>query len=98
MNVAPPGIPPLFAWDTRQNWHCHDWRGRVAWAQAHLRRADDTFRAEFHLIDAPFVVLYRYAENDRGHRFLDPATGEPAEENPVVQLLDELPPEHLRGA
>jgi hypothetical protein len=48
------------------------------------------------LLDAPFAVVYRYALNEDGHKYIDPATGYAAVEPPVVVPLAELPPEHLR--
>jgi hypothetical protein len=91
--------PPLAVWDTREHGFTSRgmrwFREAVEWAQGHIAEADRTYRAEFYLIDAPFVVLYRYAENDQGRTFTDPATGEVATDEAVTQALDELPPRHL---
>jgi hypothetical protein len=90
---------PLGVWDTRDRdsiWYRH-WRETVPWAAEHIRDVNNTYRAEFYLIDAPFAVLYRYRENGEGRRYIDPATGEPAVEEPVTQMLDSLPPLRLLG-
>ena len=54
-------VEPLGVWDTRDPdslWFRH-WRETVRWAQAHLsERRNGCFRAEFHLFDAPCVVLH----------------------------------------
>lgn len=57
-----------------------------------------TYRIEFYLVDAPFARVYRYALNDGGRLFIQPATGRPALAEPVTVLLDELPPAELLEA
>jgi hypothetical protein len=93
---------PLGVWDTREHgfWSREGrwFREVVEWAQEHIAEADRTYRAEFYLIDAPFVVLYRYTEDGQGRKIFDPAADGPACDEPVVQPLDELPPQNLLGA
>jgi hypothetical protein len=88
---------PLAVWDTREQnslWWRH-YREASPWAQEHIADADSTYRAEFYLIDVPFVVLYRYERGEDGRVRTDPATNEPVAAKPVKQTLDELPPAHL---
>ena len=93
---------PLATWDVRGprggafcRWE--HWLEAVAWNVGHLPdQGNDTYRLEFYLVDAPFAKAYRYAVNDQGRRYMDPATDEPAVEEPVIVLLSELPPPHLR--
>lgn len=102
--MIPEGAKPLGVWDTTDPdglWHCggtldmlHE---AVTWAKAHIRRADDTYRVEFYLLDAPFGIVHRHARNADGHIFEDPGTGDVAHEDPVVQMLTDLPPAHLLG-
>src|SRR6266487_2996956 len=63
---GPPAMTPLGAWDTCEPlwWQHH--AEASPWAQEHIPDLDRTYRAEFYLIDAPFAVLYRYAENEAG--------------------------------
>jgi hypothetical protein len=91
---------PLATWDTRD--HGSPWWGDhpieiSKWAVAHIADANSTYRVEFFLVDAPFAVVCRYTRNDHGHCFTDPETGDIARDEPVVQVLDELPPTHLLG-
>jgi hypothetical protein len=92
-------LAPLAVWDTRDHgfWERERrwWREVVDWAQVHIPEADRTYRAEFYLVDAPFARVFRYRDNSEGRRYLDPATGEPAVEEPAVVVLSELPPRHL---
>lgn len=93
-------IPPVSAaagvWDARlARWTCPLRERRVDWAYAHLPDVDRAWRAEFFLIDTPFAVLYRYAENADGRRWIDPDTREAAQDDPLVVPLAELPPPEL---
>lgn len=73
------------------------WPETARWSQAHISDTRNRcFRAEFHLIDVPFAVLHCYAKDENGHSFNGP-DGEPALADPVVEMLDELPPPHLLG-
>jgi hypothetical protein len=91
------GLSPLAVWDCEDRggvwWR--DFRECCAWAVANIRNADSTFRIDFYLVDAPFAVVYRDSRDEAGKLFTDPATGEIARDEPVVQLLTELPPSHL---
>jgi hypothetical protein len=95
-----PEVPtPLGVWDVNDGedsaYWAH-WREISRWAVAHFpNRASDVYRAEFYLIDTPFAVLFRYAEDDHGRHYTDPATGEVARTEPVTMTLSELPPGHL---
>lgn len=97
----PASFPePLAVWDCndRESPWWHHQPDASKWAIAHLPdRGIRTYRLDFHLIDTPFAVAYRYAEDVNGRRYLDPATGEIAAEEPAVVLLDELPAPHLLG-
>ena len=90
-------MQPIEVWDAGSP----DWADsfiweRSAWVAEHLGRAEMTTRVEFFLVDAPFAVAHRFAQDASGRPFVDLATGEPAMEKPATQLLDELPPVHLR--
>lgn len=89
-----------------------NWEEATPWAIRHFPdRARRIHWAEFYLLDTPFAILHYYAENDhrrrarRGHLYLDrrlylgadPCAPARADAEPVVQLLDELPPAHLMG-
>jgi hypothetical protein len=100
MTVAGIKAEPLAVWDTRDGkdslWWQH-WREASKWAPAHIADANSTYRVEFFLVDAPFAVVWRYKRNENGRCYTDPATGDIASADPVVQMLDELPPDHLLG-
>lgn len=89
---------PIAVWDTRDlagRWRQPPYpREHVKWAVANIPRADDTYRVEFYLIDAPCAVLYRYARNENGKVVHD---SEAATEPPVMVMLPSLPPRHLLG-
>jgi hypothetical protein len=93
--------PPIATWDaTSREWMGEHWRERIAWAREHIPRVNDTYRTEFHLIDAPFMVAYRFAVNEGGHKWARDAGGEwvPVTEDPAIVPLAELPPAHLLKA
>jgi hypothetical protein len=98
MNAAAIDAELAGVWDTREAdspWF-RQWPDTARWSSAHLsERRNRCYRAEFYLIDAPFVVLHCFAE-DPGGRILG-VDGEPAAADPVIELLDELPPPHLLG-
>jgi hypothetical protein len=92
---------PLAIWDAN-DMHGLFWRHHPeasAWAIEHLGRdvANRTFRVGFHLVDAPFAVLQMCVRDENGRLLNDPATGDLAFAELVVQMLDELPPAHLLG-
>jgi hypothetical protein len=87
---------PVGVWEMRDRscfWGLSDPRLLEAglWAMRHLRRANDIFRAEFHVVDEPFAILWRYVRDEAGTLTDD-------QEEPVMQSLDELPPAHLLKA
>lgn len=89
-------VSPLATWDASDpSWMDEHWRERTDWAAAHFPDVNRTVRAEFYLVDVPFAVLHRFAKNEDGQLFLDPATGNPAWDDPVRLMLAELPPGHL---
>ena len=56
-----------------------------------------TYRVEFRLADGlPVADLFTYAENERGHRYMDPETDAPAVNPPFTVALKSLPPDDLR--
>lgn len=106
MNVQiPEGLEPLGVWDARERHYGlgRGWgigltcatplRDMREWAARHIERVNETYRAEFYLLDTPFAVLYRYQRDKAG--FLVMRRGEIAEEPPVIVPLAELPPAHL---
>lgn len=103
MTLADIKAEPLAVWDVRDEgslfWQ--HWGETHAWARDHYRdRGMRTYRTEFYLLDAPFAVMYRYAadESGQGRRVrYNTETGGPDLEEPVVEMLDELPPAHLLG-
>jgi hypothetical protein len=100
MSVASVDAPPIAVWDAQdpEGLFWLNWREASAWATEHIRDVNDTYRAEFYLLDAPFVVLHRFAADDAGRHIWDPETESAMlAGQPVVQVLDELPPPHLLG-
>jgi hypothetical protein len=97
--AIPDGLEPLAVWDARDPLNCQPdvprYLESTEWAKAHIERVNDTYRAEFYLVDGPFAVVHRYSADDTGRRLLLAGDGELATEEPVVQMLDELPPAHL---
>lgn len=94
--LVPDGLEPLGIWDTRVGsaWKCC-MPEAGEWAEQHIRDAGSTYRAEFYLFDVPFAVLYRYARDEDGRIACDPETCALVKADPVVQVLDELPPARL---
>lgn len=98
--LVPDGLEPLGVWDARDSWVDDLVNERIAWAREHIPRVNDTYRAEFYLLDSPIAILYRYAVNTEGRKYALArsefiADVEPATEPPVVQILGGLPPAHL---
>jgi len=94
--AVPAGLgPPLAVWDCRDPGISRLWPEGSKWAQANIRDAGSTYRLEFYLLDTPFAVAYRYVRNGAGFKTVRDGTGEPLCADPVVQMLDELPPAHL---
>ena len=98
---------PLAVWDVREKpW----WKLRpdkTAWLQAHELPADEMYRAEFYLLDAPFARVFCYHRNEQGRRHWNDAHDpcQPhdhdacavAVEEPRDMILCELPPPELLG-
>ena len=90
---------PLAVWDAGDPLNCQPdvprWLESTEWAMAHIPRANDTWRVEFYLIDAPFAVVHRFAVNDAERKYF--SGGKVAREEPVIVPLAELPPARLLG-
>lgn len=99
MDDIPEGLEPAGVWDARSpEWIDERLPERIAWAEAHIPRNTDTYRAEFYLIDAPCAVVRRFAVNENGLLYIDPSRpGHAAIEEPVIVPLAELPPARLLG-
>jgi hypothetical protein len=101
MTLADIKAEPLAVWEAnagRGLFREHLTEASV-WAVKHLGQevANRTVRVDFHLLDAPFAVLYQVVTNEDGHKLVNPETGGLWLAEPVVQVLDELPPAHLLG-
>ncbi|SRR5579871_3152661 len=94
--AIPDGFEPRGIWDPSdpENAYHRNWKACAAWANAFIPRPNDTYLAEFYLIDGPVAVLHRYARDERGRVVAGP-DGEPAREERAVVALSELPPDHL---
>lgn len=101
-------IMPVAVWDVREkSWLSWSRPERSAWLRDHRLPADDMYRAEFYLIDAPFARVFCYHRNEQGNRHWNDAHDpyrvhdhgacEPATVPPCDVLLDELPPPELLG-
>jgi len=90
-------VAPLAVWDAAvPSFFLSPLREEAfAWAIQHCGAGEDTHRIEFWLADVPFARVFRYARDEEGCRYRDPATGSPAEVAPADVVLGELPPEHL---
>lgn len=99
---------PLAVWGARQRdgkdwapWHSWPhWLEAERWAIARGYAGGGlaTYRIEFYLIGVPFALVFRYALNDDGRRFMaDRVVRRPALADPVTVILDELPPPELLG-
>jgi hypothetical protein len=97
-NVLDAPFKPASVWDARDA----DWpnvllqSGRAAWLTAHGLNAGQIFRAEFYLIDAPFVRVFTYARDEEGRVLIVPGP-QPhwRAADPEDVPLPELPPEEL---
>ena len=106
---VPDGMEPLAVWDSmdgegpwrrpeagKDNDERHALMIQAAdWAAERIERIQDTYRAEFYLIDMPFAVIYRHQRNENGRLHWNPETQRPHREEPVIVPLGELPPAHL---
>ena len=65
----------------------------------HIGRANDTYRVEFYLVDAPLAVAYRCRRNEDGFKYRIRETGEAlGSRNPSASChLGGLPPARLLG-
>lgn len=89
-------ITPLAVWDVHNRSWAHNWRPVMEYLESQGIPVDDTYRVEVYLLDMPFARVFTYAENERGWRYVDPATGDAAVNDPYDVLLTALPPDGLR--
>ena len=90
---------PIGVWDASDaDWPRLHAAGASEWARKHLEHVDRTYRIEFYLLDTPYAVIRRFAEDENGNLRLDLDAEAPMRDEPVVQVLTELPPEHLLPA
>jgi hypothetical protein len=87
---------PVTVWDGRERAYDRIREPAMEWLEAQGIPVDPAYRAEFFLVDVPFARVFTYAQDDQGNRHMDPATGEPAVNEPYVKVLSELPPDDLR--
>ncbi len=82
-------LEPLFAWDAgAEDWIKSPYTERCHWLMANgVYDLFRTYRVEFHLVDAPFAIVFRYVFDD-GKR--------PQHEAPKIVMLDDLPPVNIR--
>jgi hypothetical protein len=59
----------------------------LPWLRLHGVEPNDTYRVEFHVIDAPLIRIYQHALNEDGHPYVDPATGRVAQRPPFDVLI-----------
>jgi len=98
-------VQPLATWDVREkSWQFWARPQRSTWLYDHGLPADDMYRCEFYLIDAPFARIFCYHRDEQGNWHCNGAHGdgphghgdcEPATESPRDVLLNELPPPEL---
>lgn len=70
-------------WPNTETWRL----AFVAWLNAHGVNELDTYRVEFHLIDAPLIRVFQYAKNELGRSYVDPATRDIATLPPLDVLI-----------
>lgn len=98
--ISDAGPEPMFVWDVRDGFcsSAYWWNatGAIIWWNQNMPGYEHTFRAEFYLMDTPYVVLQQYLVNEKGHVVPFPNTGEPGKAEPKTVPLRELPPPELR--
>jgi hypothetical protein len=95
--MAMTGVAPVAVWDAGDpGWarYCRLMEARAAWLRGQGLPADQMYRAEFLLIDAPCARIFCYALNAEGRTYKD-ADGEVATEPPRIVPLADLPPREL---
>lgn len=95
---------PLFIWDTKNRTcasaYAFQFPKTAEWWQVHMPEHPRIWRAEFYLIDTPFVVCYPFktdGEGIQGRILFDPETKDAVLGEPYLAVLRELPPEDLRA-
>jgi hypothetical protein len=87
---------PMTVWDGRECAYDRIREPAMEWLTAQGIPVDPAYRVEFFLVDSPFARVFTYAEDEQGRRYMDPATDDPAVNEPYVKVLSELPPAELR--
>lgn len=91
-------VAPLATWDAEAKPGFHDWphwREASEWVTDHGLEPVYIYRIEFYLVDTPFAKVFRYA-TENSNILYDAAANGPARLDPVIVVLPELPPPHLR--
>lgn len=106
MSAADLAVEPVAVWDVRDFDWWRNWKLKSAWLQEQGLPADSMYRAEFYLIDGPCARIFCHALNGDGRKYPAPghepgephdhAACRPAEEEPRMVLLSDLPPAELR--
>lgn len=80
----------------KASWDNYPWAFQEAfraWMAGHGVDAKSTKRVELHLIDAPFMRVFEFAQDPEGRAFLDPDTGDRALRAPYDVLVRTPPPD-----
>jgi hypothetical protein len=96
-------IKPIAVWDARHADWPHGHKEKTQWLRDQGLPADEMYRAEFMLIDAPCARIFCYARNEDGRRYMtghspgphDHDACEVATEPPRIVPLSGLPPREL---
>lgn len=103
-------MQPLAVWDVREDQWRHRHEEKSEWLRDHGFDVLAMYRAEFYLVDAPFIRVFTYHVNEQGRRHwnechpIPPPLGHdhsgcgPAVNPPYDQPVWELPPPELLGA
>jgi hypothetical protein len=90
---------PLATWDVHDTRWWDRFKERSTWLKEHGLPANEMYRCEFFLIDAPFARIFMYERNAQGRVLLMPDPGwscwQPVCANPHDVPLDSLPPWEL---
>lgn len=98
-----PADPRLVAvcvdeWNAMTQWYWESGLYQEAWDWLRDRGMahDDIWCVAFYVLDAPFAAIHRWDRSKAGHTYVN-EYGKPAVAEPVIVLLDELPPPQLFG-
>ena len=89
--------PPLKIWDV-QTGENYPGPGRYvetlhAWVEAHGIVKEQTYRIEYHLIDAPFIRVFQYDVDGQGRCYVDPADRDRLARRQFDVLVTSPPPQ-----